>query len=125
MTINWRKTAGGVEIAEHEDMTAIVYLSGYVEVLRAGTCRETCRDYQSPHGGKQWFEHKYCRPKYTVTKYPDGGEVYASEDGQRVAMVTMSNSMYWTELGNGAGEFQDDCESAVKAAIAYVSKETA
>ena len=36
MTINWRKTAGGVEIAEHEGMTCIVWGHGGVVVARNG-----------------------------------------------------------------------------------------
>lgn len=125
MTINWRKTAGGVEIAEHEGMTAIAYThEARVEVFKAGR-KINGHSGVAYDAAKQWFEREFCRPKYTVTKYPDGGEVYVGEDGQRVAMVTMSDSIYWTERGNGDGEFQDDCESAVKAAIDYVSKETA
>lgn len=123
--IEWRKTAGGVEVADHLDMTAIAYTrEARVEVFKAGR-KIDGHSGVAYDAAKQWFEREFCRQKYTVTKYPDGGEVYVSEDGQRVAMVTMSNSMYWTERGDGAGEFQDDCESAVKAAIDYVSKETA
>lgn len=123
--IEWRKTAGGVEVADHLDMTAIAYTrEARVEVFKAGR-KIDGHSGVAYDAAKQWFEREFCQTKYTVTKYPDGGEVYVSEDGQRVAMVTMSDSMYWTERGNGAGEFQDDCESAVKAAIDYVSKETA
>jgi hypothetical protein len=119
--IEWRRTAGGVEIAEFGDMTAVRF-GQYIHVMRGGVMIDSFECERDP---KYWFEQKYYRPEYTVTKYPDGGEVYVSEDEQRVAMVSSNRGRWWTEKGNGQGDSHGDEKSAIKQAIDYVNKETA
>lgn len=122
MTIEWRKTAGGVEIAEHEDLTAIAYpCEARVDVFR--NCTHIDRSSNLSHEtAKQWFEREYCQPKYTVTKYGDGGEVYASEDGKRVAMVTVLCGAWSLDRGDGHCKTGIcEYELAKIEAIAYVT----
>lgn len=122
MTINWRKTAGGVEIAEHEDMTCIVWGHGGVVVARNGDNSAQERYCNGLDAAKEWFEHTCCQPKYTVTKYGDGGEVYASNDGKRVAMASVRPCGRSESLcGDGDGRLLYEAEKARQHAINYVT----
>lgn len=123
MTIEWRKTAGGVEIAEHDSLTCVVYC-GRVEVYRNGLEIDGC-GFSDELYSKRWFEEKYCQPKYTVTKYGDGGEVYASNDGKLVAMVNRwhgDRNGWECSTGNGKCLTGIDEITATEKAIAYVTK---
>lgn len=121
MTIEWRMTAGGVEIAEYEDMTCVVYQSGWVEIMKGGAWFHE-RDLHNTNAAKQWFEREYRQPKYTVTKYGDGGEVYASNDGKRVAMVTVLCGAWSLDRGDGHCKTGIcEYELAKIEAIAYVT----
>jgi hypothetical protein len=122
--IEWRRTAGGVEIAEFEQYTAMVHADGYIAVFADGK-QSDFRDCADVANGKKWFEYHYCRPKYTVTRYPDGGEVYVSEDGQRVAMVSYHHGDWWYMRGGQRGYSGTRDVDARQHAIDYVSKETA
>jgi hypothetical protein len=129
--IEWRKTAGGVEIAEFGDITAVAYPSGKITVTKCGETGNSLSFYTATDA-KKWFEDNFAKPKpattkhdtYTVTKYPDGGEVYVSEDGQRVAMVSCTNKLWYVNTGAGAWVQLAGVEFCRVEAIDYVSKET-
>lgn len=119
--IEWRQTAGGVEIAEHEDMTAIAYTyEARVEVFKAGRMIDGSSNL-SHETAKQWFDREYCKPRYTVDKFEDCGEVYWSLDGKRVAMVGRYSEGWRALDGRGWLTTSPVQSDVVNEAIRYVT----
>jgi hypothetical protein len=124
--IEWRRTAGGAEIAEFEDMTCVLHgcKGAEVLVLKGREVYDSGISFGSAEDAKRWFERERCRPKYTLTKYPDGGEVYVSEDGQRVAMVVRlhgDRNGWCVNAGDGQCRVGIDDSAARMHAEDYVS----
>lgn len=122
-TLEWRTTSGGIEIAEYDNMAFIVLYDGVGVVYKNGKVHDACNK-KTPEEAKEWFRLTHCKLPYIVETFSDGGEIYKSLNGERVAFIprtiTEASKTYYLQ-GDGNSLWCDYRQIAKNKAIAYVT----
>lgn len=126
MSSNWQKI-GGIEVCEGTDgAVGIVWSVGSLLTIdRNGVQTSRVESFFSRGTAQEAFENAHCRPLHKIEECADGSVIVRSVekiDGKTARCAMVRAVQYLFTMTNGiGGDFYDDHEKAIAAAVAYVS----